>query len=168
MLGSLLRCVPCPAHNKSLQGTSGQRGFTELSHAAKTPGCSKLSAAILRLPLSSNVLFLNDMNKKKYLSIFLVTGGFWIAVILSGCAGTNIKRLSGTEFLNQANRIEEASSFYWTTYIGISKKRAYLEYGYPAFIGDGMRTTILWAPLAELPEPIAQQLKAGSSPWKNW
>jgi hypothetical protein len=105
---------------------------------------------------------------KSAIFIVVVLFSLYLSSIISGCAGTNIKRLTGAEFLNQAKQIELPNSFYWTTYIGISKQRAYLEYGYPAFIGEGMRTTILWTPLAELPKQIVNQLKTGTSPWKSW
>ena len=94
--------------------------------------------------------------------------GIAVGIVVSGCASTQIKRLSGTEFVTQAEQMEEVSSFHWTTYIGISSQRAYLEYGQPAFIGKGGRTTIYWVPLAELPKNIAAGIEAGRVPWKPW
>lgn len=94
--------------------------------------------------------------------------GVTIALMLTGCASTRIKQLSGTEFVDQADQIEQINSFHWTTYIGKTQQRAYLEYGHPAFLGSGTRTTIYWVPLSDLPEDLVQQLKAGNPPWKSW
>ena len=91
-----------------------------------------------------------------------------VGVILSGCASTRIKRLSGTEFLNQAIEIDQLNSFHWTTYVGMSNKRAYLEFGYPALVGRGTRTTLFWTQLSELPDDVVEKLKSGNSPWKPW
>ena len=90
------------------------------------------------------------------------------ATMLSGCAGTSIKRLTGPEFMEQARRTDELNSFMWTGYIGTRHQRAYLESGHPAFIGEGMSVTIFWTPLDELPSNIVAQIKAGSPPWTNW
>ena len=46
---------PNKSHNKTLQRTSGHRGFLKFSLAAKITGYSKFSAVNLRLPLSCNV-----------------------------------------------------------------------------------------------------------------
>ena len=94
--------------------------------------------------------------------------GVTIGVLLSGCAATRIKQLSGTDFVAQAKQMELVSSLDWTTYIGNSKQRAYLEYGHPAFVESGTRTTVYWVPLSELPDDVVQQLKAGDPPWKPW
>jgi len=90
------------------------------------------------------------------------------ATMLGGCAGTSIKRLTGSEFMEQARHTDELNSYMWTGYIGSSHQRAYLESGHPAFIGDGLRMTIFWTPLDELPSNIVAQIKAGSRPWTNW
>jgi hypothetical protein len=94
--------------------------------------------------------------------------GIIAVLLLSGCGGTQIKQLSGPEFLKQADQIERMNSFHWTTYVGNSSQRAYLEYGHPAYIGNGVSTTVFWTPIAELPEDVAQKLKAGTPPWKPW
>ena len=94
--------------------------------------------------------------------------GVIAGIILSGCAGTRIKRLSGPEFVNRAQQIEQVSSFSWMTYIGSSRQRAYLEFGHPAFVGKGTRTTVFWTPMSELPDDIVQELKEGNPPWKPW
>lgn len=94
--------------------------------------------------------------------------GVTAGLSLSGCAGTGIKRLSGAEFVSRARQIEQVSSFSWLTYIGNSGQRAYLESGHPAFVGAGTRTTVFWTPLSDLPDELAQQLKAGTPPWTPW
>lgn len=94
--------------------------------------------------------------------------GVIAGVLLSGCAGTRIKQLSGMEFQNRAKEMEVVSSFSWMTYIGHSHQRAYLESGHPAFVGKGTRTTVLWTPLSELPDELVQKLKAGTPPWTPW
>ena len=98
--------------------------------------------------------------------------GVAVGLLLSGCASTRIKRLSGADFLNQAEQMKQITSFHWTSYIGSSAQRAYLEFGRPSYlyniIGKGTRTTVYWTELSELPEDIAGQLKAGNPPWKPW
>lgn len=89
-------------------------------------------------------------------------------LLFAGCVGTRIEQLSGSEFLKQAEQTNQVSSFNWTSYIGSSDQRAYLEYGYPAFIGKGMRMTIYWTPISELPRNIVTQINDGIPPWKNW
>ncbi len=101
-----------------------------------------------------------------------LVAGVAICILMSGCASTRIKQLSGTEFVYQAEQIKQISSLHWTTYIGSSNQRAYLEFGRPSFlynvIGQEIRTTVYWTELSELPEDIAGQLKAGNPPWKPW
>ena len=94
--------------------------------------------------------------------------GLVAGIILSGCASTRIKQVSGEDFVIRAKEMEVVSSFSWMTYIGHSHQRAYLESGHPAFMGKGTRTTVLWSPLSELPDELIQKLKAGDPPWKPW
>jgi len=98
---------------------------------------------------------------------FILVLGVGIGLLVSECTSTRIKRLTGTEFVNQAEQMKEISSFHWTTYVGSSSQRAYLEYGHPAFIGKGVHTTVYWVPLAELPKDISDQIKTGHLPWKR-
>ena len=84
-----------------------------------------------------------------------------------GCASTRAKRLSGGDFLKQAGQTDVLGSFAWTSYIGSTQDRAYLEYGHPAFIGGGLQVTVYWTFLSELPSNIVAQLKAGERPWTN-
>ena len=91
-----------------------------------------------------------------------------VGVLVAGCAGTRIRQLSADEFLREAGRVSEMNSCRWTSYIGSTPQRAYLESGYPALFGGGMRTTVYWVPVADLPGNIVNQLKAGTPPWTNW
>ncbi len=94
--------------------------------------------------------------------------GVTIGLMLSGCGTTRIEQLSGTDFVDQAKQMELVSSFNWTTYIGTSKQRAYLECGHSAIVGDGTQTTVYWVLLSDLPDDVVQKLKAGNPPWKPW
>ncbi len=87
-----------------------------------------------------------------------------VATFLFGCASTNIKHLSGPKFLEQAKQTELLTSFNWSSYIGTGNSRAYIEFGYPAFIGDGYRVTIYWTELSELPADTVAQLREGKRP----
>jgi hypothetical protein len=112
---------------------------------------------------------LKDVDMKTLVSHMLTpVVGVTIGLMLSGCATTRIEQLSGPDFVDQAKQMELMSSFNWTTYIGSSKQRAYLECGHPALVGSGTRTTVYWVPLSDLPEDVVQQLKAGNPPWKPW
>jgi len=111
------------------------------------------------------------MNRIATYSLAAVAG-VTLGIMLTGCASTRIKQLSGAEFMNRAEQMKEISSFHWTTYIGSSQQRAYLEFGRPALmyniIGKETRTTVYWTELSELPEDISEQLRAGTPPWKPW
>jgi hypothetical protein len=104
-------------------------------------------------------------NKMKSAACYTLAAGL---LLLTGCACTRIKQLSGSEFQKQANQCNLAGSFSWTTYVGVSHQNAYLEYGHPAFVGKGTRITVYWTPLSELPGNLVAQLKAGTPPWTNW
>ena len=110
------------------------------------------------------------MNRIATYSLAAVAG-VTLGIMLTGCASTRIKQLSGAEFMNRAEQMKEISSFHWTTYIGSSQQRAYLEFGRPSLlyniIGKQTRTTVYWTELSELPEDIVDQLKAGNPPWKH-
>jgi hypothetical protein len=112
---------------------------------------------------------IKDMNMKRMTTRTLpLVVAVSIGLMFSGCAATQIKQLSGTDFVAQAKQMEFVSSYDWTAYIGKSKQRAYLEYGHPALIGSGMQTTVYWVPLSELPDDVVQKLNAGNPPWKPW
>jgi len=118
---------------------------------------------MLLLIVRSNALNSN-MTKimKRTLTILL---GFSCVIILFGCANTRIEHLSGTEFINKADQINQLNSFFWTTYIGASGHKAYLEVERPAFVGKGTRTTVFWTALTDLPKDVVQQIKTGNAPW---
>ena len=98
------------------------------------------------------------------LTILLVTG---VALIV-GCASTSIKRLPADRFIAKAQGVRWPGSFVWATYVGASHQRAYLEEGHPAFIGNGIITTVYWTPLSEFPTNLAAQIRQGRPPWTNW
>jgi hypothetical protein len=87
--------------------------------------------------------------------------------LILGCASTRIKGVSADEFLKHVQQADLLGSFAWTSYIGSTHDRAYLEYGHPAFIGSGMQLTVLWTPLSELPSNVVTQIKNGVRPWTN-
>ena len=87
--------------------------------------------------------------------------------LILGCASTRIKGVSADEFLKHVQQADLLGSFVWTSYIGSTHDRAYLEYGHPAFIGSGMQLTVLWTPLSELPSNVVTQIKNGVRPWTN-
>ena len=91
-----------------------------------------------------------------------------LALLMVGCASTRIRQLSGEEFIQKAKSMETVSSFNWATYIGSTGKRAYLEYGEAPFMFHGNRTTVYWTTLSDLPDEVADQLRAGNSPWRSW
>ncbi len=88
--------------------------------------------------------------------------------LLVGCAGTSVKHLSANEFIEQANQIEQMNSATWTTCIGSSETRVYLEYGDVLALGQRTRTIIYWTELDQLPKDISMKLKEGISPWIPW
>jgi len=109
------------------------------------------------------------MKKRVFAKYTLVLAtGLIAGIMFFGCAGTRIRKLTGTEFQRRAQEIEQISSFNWITYIGQSSQRAYLEYGHPSFLGSGTRTTVFWTPLADLPDDLVLNLKAEKPPWTPW
>jgi hypothetical protein len=105
------------------------------------------------------------MTKKQLNAIVAIS---LLGIFLSGCAGTNIKHVSANEFLEMAKQIEQMNSATWTTYIGSSETRAYLEYGDMLAVGQNTRTIVYWTELDKLPKDIAAKLKEGISPWTPW
>lgn len=91
-----------------------------------------------------------------------------IALLAGGCASTRIKHLPPKEFLAQAQQIEAMNSATWTTYIGASATRAYLEYGDVIGFVSKSRTIVYWTELEGLPAELRQKLKAGDRPWIPW
>lgn len=91
-----------------------------------------------------------------------------LLVILLGCSGTSIKHVSAEDFLKKAKQIEQMNSATWTTYIGSTENRAYLEYADVIAIGQKKRTIVYWTEIDNLPKDIADKLRRGISPWKPW
>ncbi|NLB54898.1 MAG: hypothetical protein GX811_03890 [Lentisphaerae bacterium] len=104
---------------------------------------------------------------KQKVSIFCLTA-LAFALFAGGCAFTRIQKLSGAEFIEHARQMNVLSSFSWTSYIGSTAERVYLEYAYPASTGKGTRTTVYWTNLTELPEEIANKIRATPAHDKSW
>jgi hypothetical protein len=105
---------------------------------------------------------------KHIIFIFAVMLTFSMGLFVSGCANTKIKHLSANDFLAQAKQIEAMNSASWTTYIGASATRAYLEYGDVFGSNSKSRTIVYWTELEGLPLDIRQKLKEGAQPWLPW
>jgi hypothetical protein len=90
-------------------------------------------------------------------------------MLVTSCAHTNVKQLSGRDFLEQTQRIGQPDSMEWTSYLGISCGRVYLEYGHMEIlsVGNEFYRTIYWTPTSELPSGLVTQLKSGNPPWTN-
>jgi len=147
---------------------------------------SRLKLLSNRLKKSTGALYqcsLNSLNKSKRFLLrknmemksalkhsLVLLVGIGIGLLVVGCSSTRIKRVSGAEFVNQAKASEHlVSSFHWSTYIGSTHQRAYLEFGEAPALGKfAGRTTVYWTPLSEFPKDLADQLKAGNPPWKPW
>ncbi|WP_028581446.1 hypothetical protein [Desulfogranum japonicum] len=99
------------------------------------------------------------------LSKSLIVAFLLSMIFLPGCGGTRIKHVPAPEFLEIAKQIEQMSSATWTTYIGSSKTRAYLEYGDALASSGTSRTIVYWTELEKLPQDVAKNLKAAKSPW---
>lgn len=85
-----------------------------------------------------------------------------------GCAGTTMKQVSANDFLARAKRIEAMNSASWTTYIGASATRVYLEYGDMLGSSSKPRTIVYWTELEALPPDIRRKLHEGVRPWVPW
>ncbi len=105
---------------------------------------------------------------KHIISIFAVMLTFSMGLFVSGCASIKIKHLSANDFLAQAKQIEAMNSASWTTYIGASATRAYLEYGDVFGSTAKSRTIVYWTELEGLPPDVRQKLKEGARPWIPW
>lgn len=106
--------------------------------------------------------------KKYWKHIASISFCLILAIYMMGCSSTTkVKRLSGSEFLKQAKQTQLIGSFNWTTYIGSTKNRVYLEYGYMSPIRKGASTTIYWTPINELPAEIVEKLKSGEEIWPS-
>ena len=91
---------------------------------------------------------------------------FTLAITLLFTACSSLNRVSGDEFIVQAKHINALESAQSTAYIGASKTRAYLEQWRASPFSNKGETTVIWAPIAELPADIAQKIKSGENPWQ--
>ncbi|MDD2366070.1 MAG: hypothetical protein PHN84_07895 [Desulfuromonadaceae bacterium] len=103
------------------------------------------------------------MIKSNTKKCFLVLLPLLTLFFISGC-GTTIKHLSPEEFITQAKQINGMNSATWTTYIGVTASRVYLEYGDAFGLNSKTRTIVYWTELAGLPHDLRQKLKEGGSP----
>lgn len=72
-------------------------------------------------------------------------------------------KLSGKAFVAQAEDITRIHSLRWSSYIGTSGGRVYLE-----FIPLGRsRPIVYWTNLSELPPDLSARLEAGEVPWES-
>ncbi len=103
--------------------------------------------------------------KKPQVFIFVFLAGACAGLLFTGCAATHVKELSAVDFVKQAGEINEVNGAHWTRYVGRTQGRVYLEYQHSSLIGDGVRTTVYWTNLPELPKEIAENIKVGNAPW---
>jgi hypothetical protein len=100
------------------------------------------------------------------LSIFLSAIPLAVCLILAGCGGTHIKHLNAKEFIARGAP-ERRGSADWTTYIGSTSSRVYLEYGTVVTLFSHLRTVVYWTELKNLPPDIAKRIRSGQNPWKR-
>jgi hypothetical protein len=95
-------------------------------------------------------------------------GAVSAVLLLAGCASTQIKHLDADEFVDNAKAIEQVNSAMWTTYIGASHGRAYLEYQDMLTLSGKPKTVVFWTELDGLPDDLTKRLRAGDPPWTPW
>lgn len=99
---------------------------------------------------------------KKSIAVFILLSLTLLAIFFtSGCVGTRIKYLPPEEFVAQSKRI--GTSIKWTTNIGVSETRAYLEH-HELGVSSNSRTTVYWTELEALPYNFRNKLKEGAPP----
>lgn len=96
----------------------------------------------------------------------VITLAFTLAITLLLTACSSLTRVSGDEFIVQAKHINTLESAQNTAYIGASKTRVYLEQWRASPFSNKGETTVIWAPITELPADIAQKIQAGQNPWQ--
>ena len=82
---------------------------------------------------------------------------------LSGCS--SLSQVSGSAFMEQAKHIGALESAKYTTYIGATKSRVYLEHWSASPLSSNGTTTVIWTPLSELPPSVVSKIKDGVNPW---
>lgn len=91
---------------------------------------------------------------------------FTLALALLFTACSSLNRVSGDEFIKQAQHIHVLESAQSTSYIGASKTSAYLEHWRASPLSSKGETSVIWTPISELPTDVAQKIKAGQNPWQ--
>jgi len=104
---------------------------------------------------------MSDRHKQVARPIAVTIGVFLLSLTLSGCS--SLHRVTGDQFQRAAGRIGEVHTAHCTSYIGTNGARAYIEYWRAPLWGSGVR--VLWTPLSDLPEELADLLKTGQNPW---
>ena len=103
------------------------------------------------------------MKKKLWLVGCVVAVTIVGGVLLQACS--SIREVSAPRFLELAKETQEVHSARSTRFMCVTGQRVYLEYwGAPFLFGSGM--TIYWTRLADLPEELSTELRAGKNPWK--
>jgi len=85
-----------------------------------------------------------------------------LLLFLAGCC--RLEKVSVSRFAELAKVNGSASG---GTYIGSSHNRAYLEYWKISLISKNGSYKVFWAPLADFPKDVQEQLNAGKNPWAS-
>ncbi|WP_152032608.1 hypothetical protein [Ereboglobus luteus] len=83
---------------------------------------------------------------------------FSLALFVSGCASTAIKRISADQFVHAYKSIDSPASMFSYAYIGQSNTNAYIEYSRVALFSNKWKVQILCTPVSELPQDFLRQL----------
>jgi hypothetical protein len=107
--------------------------------------------------------------KRAVFSTFLALVAGAVIPILSGCTSTSqIKQLSGHEFLKRAQDCDVKGTAVLTIFTGCTSENAYLKSECPSLLGKGTSTIVYWTPLSELSRDLVEELKAGKPSWASW
>ena len=86
-----------------------------------------------------------------------------IAILLTGCSATRIKKLSGEEFEKLMEKSGLMNSMCWVQYIGASYDRVYIEIGSVPFFTGENKVTIWWTYISELSEELSTRISQEKS-----
>ena len=86
----------------------------------------------------------------------LFTISIWLFI---SCSSTSISHLSTEEFITHVNDMDRMNSAYWTSYIGETDNRIYLEYGTMISSFSKTRTIVYWTEKDKIPKQIIEKLK---------
>ena len=84
------------------------------------------------------------------------------SVVFASCS--TVKHVDASTFLEIADEIDEWNTMSATSFIGTSNTRVYLERWRKAVLFKS-EYTVYWTSIAELPDDVMFQLKAGRNPW---